>query len=73
MSWCTTTPNDTRLACDASTYVVGAMVSHIMDNGEEKPIAFASRMLSDAEKNYTQIEKESLSIIFGVKKFKKYL
>ena len=38
-------PNRThRFTCDAYPYGVGAVLSH-MDNGEECPIAFASRSL----------------------------
>ena len=36
---------------------------------ETKPIAYASRSLNPSEKNYSQIEKEGLAIIFGVTKY----
>ncbi|KAF2887059.1 hypothetical protein ILUMI_19115 [Ignelater luminosus] len=56
-----------RLKCDASCYGVGAD-SHVI-NEKEKPISFASKTLSSAEKNYSQIEREALAIVFGLKKY----
>ncbi|UYV63174.1 K02A2.6-like, partial [Cordylochernes scorpioides] len=60
------------LATDASQIGVGAVLSHIIE-GQERPIMFASRTLSGAEQNYSQIEKEALAIIYGVTKFHQFI
>ena len=61
------------LESDASQYGIGAVILHRFPNGDERPIAYGSRSLNSSEKNYSQIEKEGLAIIFGVTNYYKYL
>ena len=61
------------ISCDTSPYGVGAVLSHRMPNGDERPVSFASRTLTVTEKKYLQLKKEALAIIFGVRKYHQYL
>ena len=62
-----------KLDCDASAYGVGAVLSHVFPDGGERPVAYASRTLTQSEKGYAQLEKEALSLVFGIKKFHQFL
>jgi len=52
------------IAADASSCGVGAVLSHILKEGNqsvERPIMFASRTLSKAERSYSQLDREALA------------
>ena len=58
-----------RIEADASPYGIGAVISHVMEDGSHRPIAYASRTLNISERNYAQIDKEALALVFAVEKF----
>ena len=45
----------------------------MLADGSERPIAFVSRTLTDTERNYSQLDKEALALVFGVRRFLQYL
>ena len=55
------------ISCDASQSGLGAVLSQ-----NAKPVAYASRALTDAETCYAQIEKELLAVVFAFNKFHQY-
>ena len=58
---------------DASAYAIGCILSQPGEFNKDFPIAYASRQLIAAEKNYTTMEREGLTMIYAVKKFRYYL
>ena len=63
-----TAPNQLEIHTDASEYGLGAAL--IQDN---RPIAFASKTLTDVETRYANIECECLSVVFGLEKVHTYI
>ncbi|XP_064476830.1 uncharacterized protein K02A2.6-like [Ornithodoros turicata] len=58
----------TKVATDASRVGLGAPPFQKHQQGW-RPVAYASRVLSESETRYSQIEKEALGIVFGMEKF----
>lgn len=58
----------TKVATDASK---GALGAALFQRHEDcwRPVAYASRVLSQSETRYSQIEKETLGIVFGLERF----
>lgn len=61
------------IQCDASDTGLGGVLTQVLDNEEEKVIAYASRTLSRTERNYSATEKELLSVLFCISKFRPYV
>ena len=59
---------EVTMQCDSSSYAISAV---LLQNG--KVIEYASRAMTEAERNYAQIEKELLSILFGFERYHTYL
>ena len=63
---------DLKVSADASSYGLGAVLLQ-QNNSSWQPVAFASRVMSDTETRYAQVEKEALAITWVCEKFSSYI
>ena len=63
---------ETKVSADASSYGIGAVLMQ-KENGEWRPVCYASRSLTSTEQRYAQVEKEALAITWSCERFADYL
>ena len=61
------------MSADASSFGLGAVLLQQQDDGERRPVAYASRSMTPTEQRYAQIEKEALAITWACDRFADYL
>uniref|UniRef100_A0A3B3IAC9 ribonuclease H n=1 Tax=Oryzias latipes TaxID=8090 RepID=A0A3B3IAC9_ORYLA len=63
----------TVVISDASPVGLGAVLLQTQQDGQNKPVAYASRSLTPTERRYSQIEREALGCVWSVEHFRTYL
>ncbi|GJY01500.1 reverse transcriptase domain-containing protein [Tanacetum coccineum] len=61
-----------EIMCDASDYAIGAVLGQRIEK-HFRPIHYASKIMTEAESNYTTTEKEMLTVVYAFEKFRSYL
>ncbi|XP_049524062.1 uncharacterized protein K02A2.6-like [Dermacentor silvarum] len=63
----------TTVSADASSFGLGAVLLQDQPSGERRPVAYASRALTETERRYSQIEKEALAATWAINRFDEFL
>ena len=61
------------ISCNASNVGIGVVLFHRYPDGSERPIFNASKTLTSSQRRYSQIQKEALAVVSGLKKFHQFL
>nr|GEW48738.1 reverse transcriptase domain-containing protein [Tanacetum cinerariifolium] len=61
-----------KLMCDASDFAISTVLGQRHEK-HFKPVLYASKTMTNAESNYTTMEKEMLAVVYAFKKFRSYL
>nr|XP_050038472.1 uncharacterized protein K02A2.6-like [Dermacentor andersoni] len=63
----------TTVSADASSFGLGAVLLQTQPSGERRPVAFASRSMTETEQRYSQTEKEALATTWAIQRFDKFV
>ena len=64
---------ETIVSADASSFGVGAVLLQRQDNGDWRPVAYASHSMTETQQRYAQIEKEAFALVWACRRFHDYL
>jgi hypothetical protein len=60
------------IRCDSSQYGAGAVLFQFDEQGQERPIAYASRKYTLAERNYCTFQQEAAAVVWSLEKFSNF-
>nr|XP_037270742.1 uncharacterized protein K02A2.6-like [Rhipicephalus microplus] len=63
----------TTVSADASSFGLGAVLLQTQPSGECRPVAFASRSMTETEQRYSQTEKEALATTWAIQRFDEFI
>ena len=64
---------ETMVSSDASSFGLGAVLMQKQPSGEMRPVAYASRSMTETERRYVQIDKEALAITWALEHWAEFL
>ena len=64
---------ETHVTTDASLAGIGAVLEQKQEDGQYRPVHYASRKLTSAESRYSQFEREALAVKWSCEKFFLYI
>src|ERR1700749_1278773 len=62
-----------QVECDASNYAIGAILSQPDSENKHHPVAYLSKSMTPAEKNYNIYDKELLAVVKALEEWRHYL
>ncbi len=60
------------IRCDSSQFGAGAVLFQFNEQGQERPISYASRKYTLAERNYCTFQQEAAAVVWSLEKFSNF-